>query len=205
MSTMDNSQHQLLFATNNAHKISEVRNILGPTWAITSLEDAGIQSDLPETGDTLTANAIEKVDYIFELTRGNCFAEDSGLEVDSLHGAPGVYTARYAGPNADAEANNQKLLQALSGESNRAARFRAIIALRWHGELITFEGVVEGKIASGLLGRTGFGYDPLFIPEGYDLPFAALPSSVKSEISHRFRAVSRMRQFLVDSQAQGIE
>ncbi len=195
----------LLFATNNGHKIEEVRRILGASWKIHGLKESGVHAELPETGNTLMANAIEKASFIHDRCQQDCFAEDSGLEVDALHGAPGVHTARYAGPHADAGANNQKLLLALQDTPNRVARFRAVIALWRQGQLHTFEGVIEGRIALEPAGIDGFGYDPLFIPEGYDHPFAALPAEVKSRISHRARAVQKMAQFLQQELAYGME
>ncbi len=196
MNTRTDLTVQLLFATNNTHKIEEVKQILGAGWAITGLAASGIHVDLPETGDTLQANAIEKVSYIHDRLHQDCFADDTGLEVDALDGAPGVYTARFAGKHATAEANNQKLLDALTGVQDRSARFRAIIALWYKHQLHIFEGVIEGHIALQPGGQDGFGYDPLFIPEGFDQPFAALPSAVKSSISHRARAVQKMAAFL---------
>lgn len=188
--------HRLVFATNNAHKLEEVRHILGAGWDVISLAESGIVSDLPENGDTLHANAEEKANAIYNQISIPCFAEDSGLEVKALGGAPGVYTARYAGEGASAQQNNEKLIDALSGVSDRSARFRAVIALWWCDQLVFFEGVVNGRIATHLQGLNGFGYDPLFIPEGYDQPFAALPEFVKSGISHRARAVAGMVDFL---------
>lgn len=186
----------LVFATNNAHKIREVRQILGSNWNIQSLAEAGISSDLPETGTTLHENAEEKTRAVVHLIHLPCFAEDSGLEVDVLSGAPGVYTARYAGENASAVENNQKLLQELCDHQHRSARFRAVVALWWNDHLHFFEGVIHGTIAHQLDGSDGFGYDPLFIPEGYDQPFARLPPSVKNSISHRARAIEAMAEFL---------
>ncbi|MCF8237851.1 MAG: RdgB/HAM1 family non-canonical purine NTP pyrophosphatase [Saprospiraceae bacterium] len=196
MTNQPDPAFQLLFATNNAHKVEEVKAILGPSWNIHGLAESGIDVELPETGPTLQANAIEKASYIHDDLHRDCFAEDTGLEVDALDGAPGVYTARYAGPGADATANNQKLLHALEGNPVRTARFRAVIALWWQNELHLFEGVIEGRIAFYPAGKDGFGYDPLFIPNGYDQPFAVLPMEVKSGISHRARAVQQMAAFL---------
>ena len=196
MSTLNDSHLRLVFATNNIHKIEEVKHILGAGWEVLSLAESEIVSDLPENGDTLHANAEEKANAIHDQIALPCFAEDSGLEVDALEGAPGVHTARYAGEGASAQQNNQKLLEALSDITDRSARFRAVIALWWRDELVFFEGVINGRIATKLDGLTGFGYDPLFIPEGYDKPFAALPTSIKSQISHRARAVAKMVDFL---------
>lgn len=196
MAARNNPIVRLVFATNNSHKIDEVRHILGTGWEVLSLAESGIISELPENGDTLHANAEEKANAIYQRIRVSCFAEDSGLEVEALEGAPGVYTARYAGEGASAQENNQKLLEALDGIVDRSARFRAVIALWWKEELHFFEGIVSGTIATRLDGLNGFGYDPLFIPEGYDKPFAALPAVIKSRISHRARAVAGMADFL---------
>lgn len=174
----------------------EVREILGDQWTITGLRDAGLNTELPETGNTLEANAIEKATFIKNMGIRACFAEDSGLEVDALNGAPGVHTARFAGPQATAQENNQKLLVALQGIHHRAARFRAVIALWWQEELHTFEGSVEGYISEQTEGERGFGYDPLFIPSGYEHSFAVLPASVKASISHRSKAVQQLAEFL---------
>ncbi|HRW75317.1 MAG TPA: RdgB/HAM1 family non-canonical purine NTP pyrophosphatase [Saprospiraceae bacterium] len=193
---MSNSALSLLFATNNQHKIIEVREILGDQWTITGLRESGLNTELPETGNTLEANAVEKATFIKDMGIRACFAEDSGLEVDALDGAPGVHTARYAGPKATAQENNRKLLDALQGIHNRTARFRAVIALWWQGELHTFEGSVEGHISEQTEGEQGFGYDPLFIPLGYEHTFAVLPGSVKASISHRAKAVQQLAEFL---------
>lgn len=187
---------ELLFATNNDHKIKEVREILGTQWKITGLREAGFTTDLPENGATLIDNAIEKATFIRERGVRACFAEDSGLEVDALGGAPGVYTARYAGIQATASDNNKKLLDAMTGIDDRSARFRAVIALWWNDELLTFEGAVEGSIGLQLEGSQGFGYDPLFIPSGYDHSFAVLPAEVKATVSHRAKAVNQLVDFL---------
>lgn len=175
----------------------EVREILGPHWMISGLAEAGWHVELPETGTTLQENAIQKATCIKDLGANACFAEDSGLEVDALGGTPGVHTARYAGPLATASQNNHKLLDALQGTRDRSARFRAVIALWWHGELHTFEGAVEGQISKQLEGDQGFGYDPLFIPHGYEHTFALLPSEVKATISHRAKAVKQLADFLL--------
>ncbi len=196
MTPLPNELNRLVFATNNGHKLDEVKQILGNHWDILSLAESGVTTDLPENGNTLHANAEEKANAIYRLISLPCFAEDSGLEVDALGGAPGVYTARYAGIGASAQENNEKLLEELKDITDRTARFRAVIALWWQDKLFFFEGVINGRIATRLEGLTGFGYDPLFIPEGFDQPFAALPGTVKSQISHRARAVAEMVNFL---------
>lgn len=187
---------RLLFATNNVHKIEEVQLILGELCRVESLKDRGIKVDLPETGITLVENAIQKANYIHDNYGLDCMAEDAGLELDYLHGAPGVHTARYAGPDADAGSNMAKLLSELGDSSNRAAKFRTVIALWLEGVLYTFEGEVEGRIAYKQEGTGGFGYDPIFIPDGYSHTFAELPGHIKHAISHRARAVQKLAEFI---------
>lgn len=189
---------KLLFATNNPHKVREVRDILRGSYQILSLEEAGIQADLPETGITLWDNAIQKATHIQQNYGLDCFSEDTGLEVDALSGAPGVHTARYAGPEADARANMAKLLDAMQDTAERSARFRTVIALYMNDELLTFEGVIEGHIALGATGSGGFGYDPIFIPTGYDASFAVLSPEVKSQISHRAKAMGKLVMHLTN-------
>jgi len=187
----------LIFATGNNHKLEEARGIAGPHLDILSLRDAGVGDVvLEETGDTIMANAIQKALALYEMTKQDCFAEDTGLEVEALGGAPGVRTARYAGPEANASKNMAKLLKELSGNSDRCARFRTVIALVQQRALYCFEGIVDGKIAEAESGVGGFGYDPLFIPDGYEETFAQLPAEVKNSISHRSRALHQMMQFL---------
>lgn len=190
------ARFKLLFATNNLHKIQEVRQILGTSWEVLTLAEAGIEADLPETGDTLLANAIQKANHIHTEYGLDCFSEDTGLEVDALGGAPGVYTARYAGLPPDSQANMARLLKEMEGLTDRRARFHTVIALWWEGKQYTFEGEVRGRIATQPQGDGGFGYDPVFIPEGYDQTFAALAPEVKKDISHRAKAVARLIQFL---------
>lgn len=197
MSSLDkDNMPSLVFATNNPHKLREVRHILEGPWHIRSLDDCEIRCEIPETGDTLEANAIQKATFIRDRYGLDCFAEDTGLEVAALVGAPGVSTARYAGPDADAASNMRKLLQALEGSTDRSARFRTVIALCLHGEVHLFEGIVDGSIAQEQVGDGGFGYDPVFIPEGYERTFAQLPTEVKKSISHRARAIARLTDFL---------
>ncbi len=189
----------LLFATNNLHKIQEVQHILIGRLQVLSLLDMGIQTDIPETGLTLHENAIQKATFIHANYGLDCFAEDTGLEVPFLDGAPGVYTARYAGVDANANENMTKLLKELGQTTMREAQFRTIIALWLNGKLNTFEGIVSGRIAYKQEGNGGFGYDPVFIPIGYDHSFAQLPEQVKHNISHRARAVSKLVEFLTAS------
>ncbi|MBP6183590.1 MAG: RdgB/HAM1 family non-canonical purine NTP pyrophosphatase [Saprospiraceae bacterium] len=188
----------LLFATNNGHKIAEVQQILGARWQIRSLKDQGIEADLPETGMTLHDNAVEKASFIHSTFGVDCFAEDTGLEVAFLGGAPGVYTARYAGVSATPDENMSKLLEALGDTKHRRAQFHTVIAMWLDKKLITFEGHVYGSIAYKLEGEGGFGYDPIFIPQGYDHSFAQLPPYIKQQISHRARAVAKLSDFIAD-------
>ena len=188
---------ELIFATGNAHKLSEVSMVLDhERYLLKSLKDIHITEDIPETGSTLEENALIKARYVAEKFDTNVFSEDTGLEVDALNGAPGVYTARYGGPEKDANQNMDLLLNNLSNKSNRAAQFRAVIALIIDGQEVLFEGIVRGTIAAEKSGHEGFGYDPIFIPYGYGKSFAELPDEVKISISHRSRAVSKMIRFL---------
>lgn len=192
-------KRKLVFATNNAHKLEEISAILGEEVEILSLKDIHCEADIPETADTLEGNALLKAEYIRQHYGMDCFADDTGLEVEALHGAPGVYSARYAGGEGhDSEANMQRLLRELEGEVNRNARFRTVIALILNGEIHQFEGIVEGHILREGRGTAGFGYDPLFVPEGYDQSFAELGEEVKNQISHRARAVQKLVAFLKD-------
>lgn len=191
---------KIVFATNNKNKLYEIREILGDNFEIVSLNDIGCHEDIPETGNTLEENALQKARYVYEKYHIDCFADDTGLEVETLDGAPGVHSARYAeGTDHDSEANMQKLLCELSNNENRKAQFRTVIALILHGELHEFEGVVKGHIGTEKHGTEGFGYDPLFIPEGYDKSFAELGDDVKNRISHRARAVRKLADYLVKS------
>ena len=187
---------KIVFATNNQHKLSEVRQILGDSIEVLSLNDIGCHEDIPETGTTLEANAQQKAQYIYDHYHIDCFADDTGLEVDALGSAPGVYSARYAGPGHDSEANMTKLLNELGENNNRSARFRTVIALIQQGELHEFEGIVNGQIIRERRGGEGFGYDPIFQPDGYDQTFAELGTEVKNNISHRARATKKLCEFL---------
>ncbi len=191
---------QIVFATNNAHKLSEIRQILGHKIEVLSLSDIGCHDDIPETGTTLEANALQKARYIRDKYGYDCFADDTGLEVDALGGEPGIYSARYAGGEGhDSEANMQKLLQKLDGEDNRAARFRTVIALLQGNEQKLFEGIVNGTITREKSGAEGFGYDPIFMPDGYDRTFAELGMDIKNRISHRARATAQLAAYLLDA------
>lgn len=186
----------LLFATNNKHKLGEVHAIAGNAFRIISLEDAGFSGDVPETQETIEGNARQKARYIFDKTGKDCFADDTGLEIDCLDNRPGVYSARYAGPGCSFEDNIRKVLEEMKDADNRTARFRCVVCLILGGEEHTFEGRVEGTILENKRGEAGFGYDPLFVPEGHNQTFAEMPPYLKNGISHRGRAVSKMIRFL---------
>ncbi len=193
----------LVFATANPHKVHEVKEKLASGYNFQSLADIGCLEEVPETQPTLEGNALQKATYVASNYRVDCFAEDTGLEVEALAGLPGVTTARYAGPQRDAVANMTKLLAALAGESDRRAQFRAVIALVRQGQSpVFFEGIVRGTIAETMRGTGGFGYDPIFIPEGYDQTFAELPSDVKKAFSHRSKAVEQLVEHLASTRPQ---
>ena len=188
---------KLVFATNNPHKLEEIRAILGSKLEILSLADIGCDADIPETAETLEGNALIKAHYVYDNYKLDGFADDTGLDVDALHGLPGVHTARYAYPDRhDPEANMIKLLEALRENNDRNARFRTVIALIEKGKEHLFEGVVEGVIAREKSGTQGFGYDPVFIPEGNSKTFAELGEDIKNTISHRARAVQKLAEYL---------
>lgn len=184
---------RLVFATNNAHKLEEIRAILGNSIEILSLADIHCHADIPETADTLEGNARQKSRYVYEHYGLDCFADDTGLEVESLGGAPGVYSARYAdGQGHDSQANMNKLLKEMEEKNDRKAQFRTIISLIEKGEEKQFEGIVKGQITREKRGESGFGYDPIFQPDGYETTFAELGSDIKNRISHRARAVAAL-------------
>ncbi len=187
---------KLIFATNNQHKIDEVRQVLGGLFDIITLTEAGIDIDIPEPHDTLEANAREKSTTIFNLTQQNCFSEDTGLEVDYLNGAPGVESARYAGDDRSFKANIEKLLCAMGNTETRTARFRTIISLILSKIEYQFEGICEGTIILKQRGNEGFGYDPVFIPDGAQLTFAEMSIQEKSKFSHRKKAMDKLTSFL---------
>ena len=188
---------EIVFATNNAHKLSEIRAILGEDFRILSLADIGCHDDIPETADTLEGNALIKARWVKERYGFDCFADDTGLEVAALGGRPGVHTARYAFPDRhDPEANTRKLLAELDGQADRSARFRTVIALVQGTDETLFEGIVDGRIAPEERGTEGFGYDPVFEPEGLGLTFAELGVETKNSMSHRARAVKRLAEYL---------
>ena len=187
---------KLVVATNNAHKLEEIAAILGDEMELLSLKDIYCDADIPETADTLEGNARQKAMYIYENYGMDCFADDTGLEVEALNGAPGVYSARYAGDGHDSEANMQKLLHELEDKENRKAQFRTAICLILEGKEYLFEGIVKGEIIKEKRGGAGFGYDPIFVPEGHELTFAELGNDIKNTISHRARAVEKLCLFL---------
>lgn len=206
---------KIVFATNNQHKLSEIRSILGESIEVLSLKDIGCDVDIPETGKTLEENALQKAQYVYDHYHISVFADDTGLEVDALNGAPGIYSARYASMEAgaheashDAEANMSRLLRELGENNNRRARFRTVIALILKKdvcpcgctstkEIHQFEGIVEGQIIKERRGGEGFGYDPIFQPDGYEETFAELGMEIKNHISHRARAVKKLADFLL--------
>lgn len=200
---------KIVFATNNEHKLSEIRSILGDSIEVLSLKDIGCDADIPETGKTLEENALQKAQFIYDHYHIDVFADDTGLEVEALNGAPGVYSARYAGGEGhDSEANMTKLLNELGENNNRRARFRTVIALILKKnvcpcgctsikEIHQFDGIVEGEIIRERRGGEGFGYDPIFKPDGYDKTFAELGMDIKNHISHRARATAKLADFLL--------
>ena len=190
---------KLVFATNNKHKLQEVRDIVGNRVEVLSLSDIDCSDDIPETADTLQGNALIKARHIYEKYGIDCFADDTGLEVEALDGAPGVYSARYAGEKCDSEANMRKLLENLTGKSNRNAQFRTVIALIIDGKEMLFDGIVKGTIATEKRGDSGFGYDPIFIPEGHTESFAQMSGEMKNSMSHRFRATRQLGDFLKEN------
>ena len=210
---------KIVFATNNEHKLSEIRAILGPSFEVVSLADIGCHEDIPETGKTLEENALMKAEYVYNKYHLSCFADDTGLEVEALNGAPGVYSARYAamattvpagspaGISHDSEANMTRLLRELANNNNRKARFRTVIALIEKKDVCPcgctsikvvhqFEGIVNGEITQEKSGAEGFGYDPIFRPDGYDKTFAELGLDIKNQISHRARATQKLAEYL---------
>lgn len=186
----------LVFATNNKHKLQEVSALLDGIVEIKSLAEMGLSGDIPETADTLQGNALQKAQWVWERTHLDCFADDTGLEVDALNGAPGVYSARYAGEGCSFDDNCNKLLGALQGETNRKADFRTVICLIENGVPRYFEGRVDGQILTEHHGQEGFGYDPIFMPDRFAVSFAEMPLEVKNRISHRGLAVQKLVAYL---------
>ena len=188
---------KLVFATNNLHKLNEISNIEGLTVEIVCLKDIGFNEEIPEDFDTLEDNALQKARYVHDKTGLDCFADDTGLEIETLDGRPGVYSARYAGEPANPEENIKKVLAELAGKANRNARFRTVIALILDGQELFFEGTVEGEILTEKHGADGFGYDPIFKPTGYSQSFAEMNLEMKNKISHRARAMWQLINYLL--------
>ncbi len=188
--------YQLIFATNNNNKIAEIQSLVGPDFNIIDMKSAGIDMDIPEPHDTLNENAFEKANTIFKITATNCFSEDTGLEIEALNGAPGVKSARYAGEDRNFQANIDKVLNELNNIENRAAQFRTVICLIWENQTYYFEGICKGHISTTMQGEKGFGYDPIFIPEGAEKSFAQMSMEEKNKFSHRQKAVTRLFEFL---------
>jgi len=193
---LNNMHKELVFATNNQHKIREASQILGAKIKLLSLKEIGCLDDIEENGETIMANASLKSWYVYRLYGRNCFADDTGLEIDALEGRPGVFSARYAGENKSFDDNIQKVLLEMQGITNRNARFRTIISLILHGKEYFFEGEIKGRIIEEKRGNSGFGYDPIFIPDGYEVTFAQMAESEKNRISHRGIALRKMAEFL---------
>lgn len=187
---------KICFATNNLKKLEEIRSLLGPGWQVLSLEEIGCREELPETGNTLAANSAQKARWVWDHYAIDCFADDTGLEVDALGGEPGVYSARYAGPQRSNQDNMQLLLQKLQGENNRRARFKTVLTFISAEEQQQFEGEVQGTILQAPRGDQGFGYDPLFMPEGHKRSFAEMSMEEKNALSHRARAMHKLVDFL---------
>ncbi len=187
---------KIIFATNNRHKLEEVQAVLGEGFRLVTPRELGITEDIPEEQATLEGNASQKAHYLHDRTGENCFADDTGLEVAALDGAPGVRSARYAGPGHDSQKNMELLLHNMEGKTDRRARFRTVISLILDGEEHLFEGTVEGTIINAPRGEAGFGYDPVFVPDGHDTTFAEMSAEAKNAISHRGRAVAKLVSFL---------
>jgi XTP/dITP diphosphohydrolase len=188
---------ELVIATHNKHKLSEIKPLIPEAFQLLSLDDVEIFDDIPETADTLEGNALQKASFVFSRSSKNCLADDTGLEVDALDGRPGVYSARYAGEGCSYADNNRKLLEELNGVENRKACFRTVICLIYNGKEHYFEGNVKGSIISELRGKEGFGYDPVFIPDGHSLTYAEMGFEEKNSLSHRAEAVRKLREFLL--------
>ncbi len=188
--------HTLIFATNNRNKVAEIQSLVGDDFEIIPLKEAGIDIDIPEPHDQLEANATEKARTIFSMTNQNCFSEDTGLEIVSLGGAPGVKSARYAGEDRDFQANIDLVLSKMAGVEDRSAQFRTVICLIWDQKEYYFEGICKGQILTTMQGEKGFGYDPIFVPEGATKSFASMTMEEKNQYSHRQKAVTQLFEFL---------
>lgn len=187
---------KLVFASNNKNKIAEIQQLIGDKFEIVSLQDIGCTEDIPETAETIEGNAILKAQYVYDKYGLSCFADDTGLEIEALNGEPGVYSARYAGEQKNADDNMALVLQKLESQTNRSAQFKTVIALNFGSEHFLFEGIVKGTITPIKRGNEGFGYDPIFQPEGFDVTFAEMSMQQKSTISHRGKAVEKLVNFL---------
>jgi XTP/dITP diphosphohydrolase len=188
--------HTLIFATNNRNKVAEIQSLVGPNFTIIPLKEAGIDIDIPEPHNQLEANALEKAMTIFNMTNQNCFSEDTGLEILALDGAPGVKSARYAGENSNPQANIDLVLSKMTGVENRTAQFRTVICLIWENQTNYFEGICKGQILNNMQGENGFGYDPIFVPDGASKSFANMTMEEKNQFSHRKKAVTQLFEFL---------
>jgi XTP/dITP diphosphohydrolase len=191
---------RLVFATHNKNKAAEIQKMVTEPYEVITLTDLNILDEIPETGVNLQANALIKARYVHQMLGYNCFADDTGLEVDALNGEPGVHSARYAGTTKNDNANMDLLLQKLANQSNRSARFVTCICLFWMDEMYVFEGELKGKIIETKIGTNGFGYDPIFMPEGYDITLAQMDMFTKNQISHRGKAFKKMAEFLIENQ-----
>lgn len=188
--------HTLIFASNNRNKVAEIQSLVGPNFTIIPLKEAGIDIDIPEPHDQLEANALEKAMTIFNMTNQACFSEDTGLEILALDGAPGVKSARYAGENCNPQANIDLVLSKMTGVENRTAQFRTVICLIWENQTYYFEGICKGQILNNMQGENGFGYDPIFVPDGASKSFANMTMEEKNTYSHRKKAVTQLFDFL---------
>jgi XTP/dITP diphosphohydrolase len=188
--------HTLIFATNNRNKVAEIQSLVGANLTIIPLKEAGIEIEIPEPHDQLEANALEKAMTIFNMTKQNCFSEDTGLEIAALGGAPGVKSARYAGENSNAQANIELVLSKMTDIENRSAQFRTVICLIWENQTYYFEGICKGQILRNMQGENGFGYDPIFVPDGASKSFANMTMEEKNQFSHRKKAVTQLFEFL---------
>ena len=192
----NSTMKKLVFATNNKHKLAEVRAILKNQFEVYSLAEIDCHDDIPETADTLEGNAEQKANWVLEKYGYDCFADDSGLEIDALEGRPGVYSARYAGENCSFDDNNKKVLKELEGIENRKAKFRTVICLKLNGETKFFAGEVKGNITNEYKGNKGFGYDPIFVPDDFSKSFAEMGDDLKNSMSHRYHATQQLVKFL---------
>lgn len=190
---------EIIFATNNKNKVSEVQQLLPNSIQIKSLKDIGCFEDIPETADTIEGNALQKANYVYQMYKENCFSDDTGFEVEALGNAPGVHSARYAGEDRSDFKNTEKLLNELNGQNNRKARFKTVIALVLNGKVITFEGIANGEILKERRGGNGFGYDPVFVPNGQTKTFAEMTLSEKNIFSHRAKAFQKLVEFLTQN------